>query len=363
MISRSFPAKLFLLTTAFMVAVVPAVLARSSHSGMSMNNRPRIERPNNSGGVQRRPWRTMENRWLGRGQQRPNWRADRRSQPRQLTLQQPNTRALFYQPYWGDGGWGNGNWGKGTWGKGTWGNGARRNANRGDGTWRNGTWGNSGWRDGTWRNRAWHGNNRWADDRRFHHGERAFNLQEPNTRALFYQPYWPDGYWGNGPWSGGPRWFGNRPVRDANRAFNLQEPNTRALFYQPYWPGGYWNNWPWRGAPGWGDWAWQGGGNWPYGALETANVLEWNGAAYGNDDGYVTTVPSIGSYAGGISAYPQPGNGIYFTLQNNGYGPDGGGRQDGPPREQRTGARILTITAQNADAACSYEAGVCVIRP
>ena len=70
--------------------------------------------------------------------------------------------------------------------------------------------------------------------------------------------------------------------------------------------------------------------------------------------GLPSVVPGIGTFAGSISAVRVRGSGIYFAVE--------GSRSDvvtyRPPV-----ARIIEVDAEMDDSACSYEAGVCVIRP
>ena len=70
--------------------------------------------------------------------------------------------------------------------------------------------------------------------------------------------------------------------------------------------------------------------------------------------GLPSVVPGIGTFAGSISAVRVRGSGIYFAIV--------GSRSDvvtyRPPA-----AKIIEIDAEMDDSACSYEAGVCVIRP
>lgn len=69
--------------------------------------------------------------------------------------------------------------------------------------------------------------------------------------------------------------------------------------------------------------------------------------------GLPSVVPGIGTFAGSISAARVRGNGIYFAVE--------GSRSDvvsyRPPV-----AKIIEVEAEMEDSACSYEAGVCVIR-
>ena len=70
--------------------------------------------------------------------------------------------------------------------------------------------------------------------------------------------------------------------------------------------------------------------------------------------GLPSVVPGIGTFAGSISAVRVRGSGIYFAIE--------GSRSDVIPYRPPV-ARIIEVDAQMDDSACSYEAGVCVIRP
>lgn len=79
--------------------------------------------------------------------------------------------------------------------------------------------------------------------------------------------------------------------------------------------------------------------------------------AYGGDD-----FPSQalgGTYFGGLSAWSDPGNGTYFNSEGGGYGYFNGAT-DSDYRAPR--AKIIRVTPSTAGRACSWEAGVCVIR-
>ncbi|SMC77076.1 hypothetical protein [Rhizobium sp. RU36D] len=69
-------------------------------------------------------------------------------------------------------------------------------------------------------------------------------------------------------------------------------------------------------------------------------------------NGLPSVVPGIGTYSGAISAVRIKGVGNYFMVSGN-LGP-----ADGPILAPK--ARIIEIQGNNA---CSYEVGVCVIRP
>ncbi len=72
-------------------------------------------------------------------------------------------------------------------------------------------------------------------------------------------------------------------------------------------------------------------------------------------DGLPSVVPGVGTFVGSLSAVRIKGNGIFIALDR---------RQ---PRHSVIVAapkvQIIEISAENEDSACSFEAGVCVIRP
>lgn len=79
--------------------------------------------------------------------------------------------------------------------------------------------------------------------------------------------------------------------------------------------------------------------------------------AYGGGDFPSATLG--GTYFGGLSAWTDPGNGMYFYSQRGGYGYYSGAA-DTDYRAPR--AKIIRVTPSTAGSACSWEAGVCVIR-
>lgn len=83
---------------------------------------------------------------------------------------------------------------------------------------------------------------------------------------------------------------------------------------------------------------------------------------YGSGGNFPSPVPGIGTYAGGISAWRDPGNGIYFSQDNyGGYG-YGDVNIDVDIGAYMNGPRVLDVDPETMDRACSYEHGVCVIR-
>lgn len=63
-------------------------------------------------------------------------------------------------------------------------------------------------------------------------------------------------------------------------------------------------------------------------------------------------------YGGSISAYDDPGNGMYFYV--DGYGDGGDGYPE--PRTAPQGLKVISVTPETMNSGCSWEAGVCVIR-
>jgi hypothetical protein len=71
-------------------------------------------------------------------------------------------------------------------------------------------------------------------------------------------------------------------------------------------------------------------------------------------------IPGLGTYAGNLSAYQEPGNGIYFG-QAGDYSYIGGDDVEaGPPPER---PKIIVVSPQTNAGACAWEHGVCIIRP
>ncbi|PNQ19997.1 hypothetical protein C2E26_23475 [Rhizobium sp. YIC5082] len=76
-------------------------------------------------------------------------------------------------------------------------------------------------------------------------------------------------------------------------------------------------------------------------------------------DGLPSTLPG-GTYVGGIAALRVRGNGNYFAI-NSGFSRRGAADKTGMQLAPR--ATIISVHAENADDACAYEHGVCIIRP
>lgn len=92
-------------------------------------------------------------------------------------------------------------------------------------------------------------------------------------------------------------------------------------------------------------------------------------SGYGHRDGGGIAIPyggaglpsfvrGLGTFAGSISAVREPGNGIYFAV-------DGDLVRARPVRYgvAPSAVKIITVTDRTEAESCSYEAGVCVIRP
>ncbi len=67
-------------------------------------------------------------------------------------------------------------------------------------------------------------------------------------------------------------------------------------------------------------------------------------------------ISGIGTYAGGIAGIRDRGNGIYFAM-------DRWSNEGRASTSKPVGPRIIHVNRKTAGAECSYEAGVCVIRP
>lgn len=72
-------------------------------------------------------------------------------------------------------------------------------------------------------------------------------------------------------------------------------------------------------------------------------------------NGLPSVVPGVGTFAGNIAAVRIKGNGIYFYRD--------GTASPTVVSYKAPKARIIEISEDAPDAACSFEAGVCVIRP
>ncbi|MGV8937473.1 MAG: hypothetical protein ACOH2J_10150 [Allorhizobium sp.] len=71
--------------------------------------------------------------------------------------------------------------------------------------------------------------------------------------------------------------------------------------------------------------------------------------------GLPSILPGIGTYVGAVSAVNVSGNGIYFAVDN--------AALLGPTVILAPKAKIIHVNFEGDGPACSYEAGVCVIRP
>ncbi|RKE80132.1 hypothetical protein [Rhizobium sp. AG855] len=71
--------------------------------------------------------------------------------------------------------------------------------------------------------------------------------------------------------------------------------------------------------------------------------------------GLPSVVPGVGTFVGNLSAVRIRGNGIFFAFDRR-----SAHRSAVAPAPA---VQIIEISAENEDSACSFEAGVCVIRP
>ena len=79
------------------------------------------------------------------------------------------------------------------------------------------------------------------------------------------------------------------------------------------------------------------------------------GQAIIGSNGLPSVSPGIGTFAGSISGLRIKGNGVFFAID-----------RDARPKVvtyRAPKAKIIEISAENHEEACSFEAGVCVIRP
>ncbi len=72
-------------------------------------------------------------------------------------------------------------------------------------------------------------------------------------------------------------------------------------------------------------------------------------------DSLTTSILRLGTFSGGITAFRERRNGNYFAVEGGAFSRPGAGGLTKP--------RIIHVDKARSDASCSYEAGVCVIRP
>lgn len=79
------------------------------------------------------------------------------------------------------------------------------------------------------------------------------------------------------------------------------------------------------------------------------------GQAIIGGNGLPSVIPGIGTFAGSISGLRIKGNGVFFAID-----------RDARPQVatyRAPKAKIIEISEENHEESCSFEAGVCVIRP
>ncbi len=79
------------------------------------------------------------------------------------------------------------------------------------------------------------------------------------------------------------------------------------------------------------------------------------GQAVIGSNGLPSVIPGIGTFAGSISGLRIKGSGVFFAIDRN--------TQPKVVAYRAPKAKIIEISAENPEEACSFEAGVCVIRP
>lgn len=142
-------------------------------------------------------------------------------------------------------------------------------------------------------------------------------------------------------WRGRDRWR-DRHNRGADNRYVIRRNDNYRFRYRDRL-----QNWGWRhgrgpAARGYADRYGNGYGSgfWP---------------SYGG--GEFPSQTDAGAYAGNLSAWTDPGNGTYFRSWNDGYVDY---RND---YRRRGGPKIIQVSPSRNGNGCSWEAGVCVIRP
>ena len=79
------------------------------------------------------------------------------------------------------------------------------------------------------------------------------------------------------------------------------------------------------------------------------------GQAVIGTNGLPSVIPGIGTFAGSISGLRIKGNGVFFAIDRT--------QKPQVVAYRAPKAKIIEISAENPEEACSFEAGVCVIRP
>ncbi len=95
-------------------------------------------------------------------------------------------------------------------------------------------------------------------------------------------------------------------------------------------------------------------------SLETRGHIDYShtrhqGKSYYGGDGLPSYLKGVGTYSGAFYASRAPRNGNYFTVEGSGRGVR--------YRNDTASPRIIHVDSRASGENCSYEAGVCVIRP
>ena len=95
-------------------------------------------------------------------------------------------------------------------------------------------------------------------------------------------------------------------------------------------------------------------------SLETRGHIDYSntrhqGKSYYGGDGLPSHLKGVGAYLGAFYASRAPRNGNYFTVEGSGRGVR--------YRNDAASPRIIHVDSRASGKNCSYEAGVCVIRP
>lgn len=79
------------------------------------------------------------------------------------------------------------------------------------------------------------------------------------------------------------------------------------------------------------------------------------GQAVIGSNGLPSVIPGIGTFVGSVSGLRIKGNGVFLAIDR--------GLRPQVIAYRAPKAKIIEISTENPDEACSFEAGVCVIRP
>ncbi|HEV7319297.1 MAG TPA: hypothetical protein VGO04_11885 [Ensifer sp.] len=211
---------------------------------------------------------------------------------------------------------------------------------------------------------GWNGNRGSRRDWASNGGPPEVETRTRHNRLPHYRPYpgpysdrfqhrggWGRDRAGRDVWTAGGRRDGRPGIYEMPPEVETRTRHVRLPDYRPY-AGPYIDRG--NGNGGWvrdraGREIWTSGGQ---------RRNDYRPGIYGGDE-FPDIIPGIGTYVGGISAYVDVGNGIYFSQEGD-YRYADEGDYAPPPRVNR--GKIINVTPQTMNRSCTYEHGVCVIR-